>query len=58
MNKKTYPRCRFCSSFREKDVARIAGSTKEETRNLLVTLSKPSPCLRLMPYCKEAPRLQ
>jgi len=55
---KPFPRCALCGSFREKDVKGITGETKEEIKKKLDSLGKPSPCLRLMSYCKEEPRLR
>ena len=55
---KAIPRCAFCSAFREKDATQISGETKEQERDRLMAVFVPSPCLRLMPYCKDAPRIQ
>jgi hypothetical protein len=52
----TYPRCAFCSAFREKDVTHINIGTKPEIKALLDSSGIPSPCLRLRPDCMKTPR--
>jgi hypothetical protein len=55
---KTFPRCSFCQAFRPQDVQHITALSQQEEKELLTAQAKPSPCLRLMPYCKESPRLR
>jgi hypothetical protein len=53
-----FPRCALCSAFREKDVTHVVCENRLKELLLLNALCVPSPCLRLMPYCKDEPRLR